>query len=69
MSESRESWESWLHFVEKNGGCSRTRFDMGNIFASNREDMSGFSPLTAQEDHYTDSEDEGSNEKQRIVTK
>lgn len=32
------------------------RFDMGRMFSNKREDKEGFSPLTAQEDHYTDDE-------------
>lgn len=43
-------------------------FDMGNIFSSGqRGDMQGFTPLTAQEDHYTDSEDETNSERKTFV--
>lgn len=45
-------------------------FDMGSIFSSRPSpDRSGFSPLTAQEDHYTESEDEedGVYEKKQIL--
>ena len=40
---------------------------MGNIFSGKRGDMTGFSPLTAQEDHYTDDEDEETNERKTFV--
>lgn len=41
---------------------------MGNIFNKRRRgEMAGFSPLTAQEDHYTDSEDDIANERKTFV--
>lgn len=42
---------------------------MGNIFSGSRNDKAGFTPLTAQEDRYTDDDEEDELEMRRILNK
>lgn len=45
-------------------------FDMGNIFGgASKRDTAGFAPLTAQEDHYTDSEDDLLGDRKKLIVK